>query len=98
MIKLGLCICYDQLERIHFGPVQPIIDKTASNRTPVLLSIDNSVIHGAINDFDHDEGTLSGMVAGHDTILMLLQKRQNDSEEQQKEVKQKPANSSQNWK
>ena len=99
MIKLGLCISYNKLERIDYGPVQPNIDYTVWNRTPVPLTIDNSaVILGAIDSFDHDQGTLFRIGASHDISLMLLQKRQNDSEEQKKEVIEKPANSSQNWK
>ena len=99
MNKLGLCISYDELERIDFGLAQRIIDTTGSNRTPVPLTIDNSaVIHGAMDNFDHDEGTSSGIGGSHDTILMLFQNRQNDTEEPQKELSQKPANSSQNRK
>ena len=99
MNKLGICISYDELQRIDFGLAQRIIDTTGSNRTPVPLTIDNpAVIHGAMDNFDHDEGTASGIGGSHDTILILFQNRQNDTEEPQKELSQKPANSSQNRK
>ena len=99
MNKLGLCISYDELERIDFGLAQRIIDATGSNRTPVPLTIDSSsIIHGVKDNFDHDEGTSSGIGGSHDTILMLFQNKQNVTEEPQKEVSQKPQNSSKNRK
>ena len=35
MNKLGLCISYDELERIDYGLAKRIIDAAESNRTPV---------------------------------------------------------------
>ena len=35
MNKLGLCISYDELERIDYGLAKRVIDAAESNRTPV---------------------------------------------------------------
>ena len=51
-----------------------------------------------MDNFDHDEGTSSGIGGSHDTILMLFQNRQSDTEEPQKDLSKKPENSSENRK
>ena len=99
MTKLGLCVSYDELQRIDFDHAKRIINATGSNRVPVPPSIDSStVIHGAMDNFDHDEGTSSGIGGSHDTILMLFQNRQSDTEDPQKDLSKKPENSSENRK
>ena len=46
-----------------------------SNRVPVPKNINSSsIIHGAMDNFDHEENTLSGIGGNHDTILVLFQK------------------------
>ena len=82
--KLGLCISYDELEKIDFGLAQRVIDATGTNRTPVPPPIESSVlIHGAMDNFDHDERTSSGIGGNHDTIVMLFQNSQNATAEPQ---------------
>ena len=76
--KLGLCISYDELQRIDNGIMNRIINIAGQNRVPVSLPIgeddDNeSEIQGAMDNFDHDEATFSGIGGSHDTILMLFQ-------------------------
>ena len=57
-----------------------LINATGSNRVPVSLFIDkNTLIHGAMDNFDHIEVTLSGIGGSHNTILMLFQ-NQNENE------------------
>ena len=77
MNRLGLCSSYDEMERIDIGLATKIINEAGENRVPVGPSIQpNSVIHGAMDNFDHDENTASGIGGSHDTILMLFQNQQ----------------------
>ena len=47
------------------------------NRVQVPKNINSSaIIHGAMDNFDHEENILSGICGGHDTILVLFQKPQ----------------------
>ena len=59
------------------GLATKIINEAGENRVPIGPSIQpNSVIHGAMDNFDHDENTASGIGGSHDTILMLFQNQQ----------------------
>ena len=52
-----------------------LIDLAGSNRVPVPDTINSvSPIHGAMDNFDHEESTSSGIGRSHDTILVLFQK------------------------
>ena len=74
MNRLGLCISYDDLERIDIGIAKCTIDLAGMNRVPVSLNINpTSIVHGVTDNFDHDENTSSGIGGSHDTILMLFQ-------------------------
>ena len=45
--KIGLCISYDEFQRIDFGLVKRVINVTRTNREPVSLSINKkTLIHG----------------------------------------------------
>ena len=91
MNKLGLRISYGEIERIDLGPVHQIINTNALNRTPVQFTIDKlPIIHGAMKNFKHERGTLSEIGTSHDVSLILFQKRQNATEEQQKEPVRNP--------
>ena len=60
--KIGLCISYNDLQRIDFDLMNRVINVTGSNRVPVSFSIDKkTLIHGAIKNFDHNEATSSGI-------------------------------------
>ena len=79
---MGLCICYDELLRIDVGLAQHIIDLAGSNRVPVPSSfLSNHIIHEAMDNFDHEENTSSGIGGSHDTILMLFQNCDSSSED-----------------
>ena len=74
MNKMGFCISYDELERIDQGLAQRAIDAAEENRVPIPELINNSnMIHGAMDNFDHTEATLSGLGTSHHTILVLFQ-------------------------
>ena len=73
--RLGLCISYDNFKRVDIAITQEIINLAGSNRVPVPKNINSSsIIHGAMDNFDHEENTLSGIGGSHDTTLLLFQK------------------------
>ena len=56
--RLGLCISYDELEQVDIAFTQEIINVAGPNRVPVPKYINSSsIIHGAIDNFDHEENT-----------------------------------------
>ena len=88
--RLGLCISYDDLERVDMCQTQQLINLAGPSRVPVPENIDSSsIIHGAMDNFDHEENTSSGAGGCHDTFLVLFQK--NDEIETNEEISHKPA-------
>ena len=88
--KLGLCIGYHEMEKIDMGLAKRVVDIAGSSRVPVPPIIQNSLlVHGAMDNFDHDERTLSGIGGSHDTILMLFQNA-HDNVESNRLISQKP--------
>ena len=74
MNHLGLCTSYDEDERIDTALMQHTIDMAGSHRVPLPSSIaPHELVHGAMNNFDHKENTVSGVGGSHDTIIMLFQ-------------------------
>ena len=73
--RLGLFIRYDDLEGVDIAFTQEIINFAGTNRVPVSKYINSSpIVHDAMDNFDHEENTLSGIGGSHDTILVLFQK------------------------
>ena len=57
--RLGLCISYDVLERVDIASTQEIINFAGPNKVPVPKNINSSsIIHGAMDNFDHEENKL----------------------------------------
>ena len=53
---LGLCISYDDLERVDICITQEVINLAGSYRVPVVKNItSSSIIHGAMDNFDHEK-------------------------------------------
>ena len=93
MNRLGLCISYDEMEKIDTGLAQRTINTAGVNRTPIPSTIKNNVLlHGAMDNFDQDENTPSGIGESHDTILMVFQNDQKKSNETSAEISQMPEN------
>ena len=83
MNKLRLYKSYDELERIDTGLNTWTIQLAGNNRVPVAKTI-SPIIHGAVDDYDNEKGTSSGIIGSHDTILMLFKDAEkNHSEDQQ---------------
>ena len=82
--RLGLCSNYHDLARIDTGLAKHTIALAGLHRVPIPPSIlPGSSIHGAMDNFDHEEHTLSGIGGSYDTILMLFKKNDNPSEDQE---------------
>ena len=74
MNHLGLCTSYDEVERIDTTLVQRTADMAGFHRVPVPPSIvSDNIVQGAMDSFDHNEKTDSGIGGSHYTILMLFQ-------------------------
>ena len=87
MNHLGICISYDDMERIDTSLANRIITEAGEHRVPVAESIkSSSVIHGAMDNFDHDENSLTGIGGSHDTVLMLLQNTDEQIENENDDV------------
>ena len=81
--RMGLCTIYEELEIIDVGLAQRIIDLGREPRVPVPPVIQDGVmLHGAMDNYDNNEGTLSGIGSSHDTILMLFQNSKETSGDQ----------------
>ena len=64
------------------GLAQCIIRRAGNDHVPLPPSIEPSVlIQGAMDNFDHEENTSSGIGGSHDTILVLFQNCQNANEQ-----------------
>ena len=98
MNKLGICVSY-VLEKIDTGLAQRTIDATGTSRTPIPSTIKSSVMtHCAMDNFDHNESTPSGIGTSHDTILMVFQNGQKSVGDQPKEISRKTLTSEGNKK
>ena len=88
--RLGLCISYDDLERVDMCQTQQLINLAGLSRVPVPENINSSsIIHGAMDNFDHEVNISSGIGGSHDTILVLFQK--SDEIETNEEISHKHA-------
>ena len=68
-----------------------IIKKAGVHRVPVPPSIQPGLlIQGAMDNFDHEENTKSGIGGSHDTILMLFQNPDKDEQEEPRQLSTKP--------
>ena len=79
---MGYAISYSELEQIDNALTQRTIHRAESYRVPVPPSIKPSVlIQGAMDNFDHEENTSSGIAGSHDTILVLFQNCENTDQD-----------------
>ena len=72
--RLGLCISYDELERIDSSLANEIVHSCIENKVPLSPTITSaSIIEGALVNFNHNENTLSGKRSSNVTIFMVFQ-------------------------
>ena len=73
MNRLGLSISYDEMMRIDTRLAERVIQEAGEFKVTVGRSSEPGIIlHGAIDNFEHDEEILSGKDSSHDTILMVF--------------------------
>ena len=89
--RMGLCMSYNELERIDMVLAERVIAVAQSHHTRVLPIIEASVmIHGVIDNFDHEQNTLSGIGGSHETILMLFQNGDDTLDDATAQISQVP--------
>ena len=71
---MGLCTSYNEVHRIDTAMAEHTINMAGFHCVPIPLSIVSfKLVHGAMDNFDHEENTLSGIDGGHHTNLMVFQ-------------------------
>ena len=61
--RLGFCISYDDLGRVDIAITREIINLTGPNRVPAPKNNNSlSLIHGAMDNFDHEQNNYQGLV------------------------------------
>lgn len=59
--RLGICVSYKTVFDINIAAANRIIAEAGTNRVPVGPTIiPGAIIQGAVDNFDHEENTLSG--------------------------------------
>ena len=88
---MGFTISYSKLEKIDNGLAQRTIRRAGDDHVPIPPSIKLSVlIQGAMDNFDHEENTYSGIGGSLDTVLVLFQNCQNATEHNIAKSKEPP--------
>ena len=74
MNRLGISISYHEMLQIDTLLATKLIQNAGPHRVPVAEEIKSATtISGAMDNFDHEENTLSGIGGSHDTVLVLFQ-------------------------
>ena len=72
--RMGFGMSYDELEKMNYSLAERTLRLAENHRVPVPLHVKSDVtIQGAMDNFDHDENTDSGIGGSHDTVLVLFQ-------------------------
>ena len=71
---IGLCASSDEVQRIDVGLASRLISTAGENRVPVEQTISsNAILHGVMDNWDHEENTMHGIKGSHDTVFILVQ-------------------------
>ena len=82
--RMGLCMSYDELEEIDVCLAERTIATAGHHCKSVFAIINkNTIIRGAMDNFDHEENKQSGKGGSHDTILMFFQNSNGNSQDSQ---------------
>ena len=74
MNKLGLSMSYGEMGRVDYTLTQRIVKQARNGRVPVSTSISSSnIVHGAMDNSDHEGDTNSGIKGSHDTVMLIFQ-------------------------
>ena len=72
--RLGVGASYDQVERQDQCLVSRTIARAQGHHVPLPPAMKKlAFIHGAMDNFDHEEQTAPGIGGSHDTVLVLFQ-------------------------
>ena len=81
--RQGLCCSYDDVLRQDQMLANRTIIRAEGHRVPIPPSIKPEIlVRGAMDNFDREEDTKSGMHGTHDTVLVLFQDRQVEDNQQ----------------
>lgn len=79
----GLCCSYDDVLRQDQMLATRTIIRAEGHRVPIPPSIKPEIlVHVAMDNFDREEDTMSGMHGTHDTVLVLFQDRKVEDDQQ----------------
>ena len=79
--NLEMCESYYKILRMDYNLVDRLICSCSENKVPLSESITStSIIHAAMENFDHIENSKSGKDSIHDTIMMLFQNNESKEE------------------
>ena len=89
--RMGLCMSYNEVEQLDNNLALRTIKKPGVHRVPVPPSIQPGLlVQGAMDNFDHEENTKSGIGGSHDTILMLFQNPDKDEQDEPRQLSPNP--------
>ena len=73
-----------------YASAKRTIEMKGDHRVPVPPSISSDTfVHGAMDNFDHEENTKSGIGGSHDTVLVLFLNTSNSIDQSQSSLNQK---------
>lgn len=74
MNRHGLTISYDSIRRYDTAIAESLIELTGEHRCPVSANISSeTLVQGAIDNFDHLDQSESGITTTHDTVMVIFQ-------------------------
>lgn len=78
--RLGLSSSYDEVRKYHNDMAMFTISSTENNLVPIPSHLDPLIFTiGAVDNFDHEETTTSGIKGTHDTVSIICQNKSNNS-------------------
>ena len=77
--RFGLSISYDELLRYHSDMASFVVE-ASRNQIPLPSHFQPCKFTiGALDNFDHEEATLSGIGVSHDTVMILMQDKSTET-------------------
>ena len=65
---------YEEMGRIDYALTHRIVKQAGNGRVPVNTSTSSSnIVHGAMDNSDHEGDTNSGIKGSHDTVMLIFQ-------------------------
>ena len=65
---------YEQMGRVDYALTHRIVKQAGNGRVPVNTSTSSSnIVHGAMDNSDHEGDANSGIKGSHDTVMLIFQ-------------------------